>query len=172
MRLEFGAPWSRSLKAASVFAVMALVAVAAIGIALIPARFLLERCLMVALPLTVLTIAFLGSVSGYTLTATVLEVHRPLRTTMIGLGDLLSVAGDAEALKSSVRLFGNGGIFAITGFFWNRKLGRYRAYATDPARAVILKFRQRTIVVTPHDPQHFIVRARTQLAAQRREERA
>ena len=57
--------------------------------------------------------------------------------------------------------FGNGGLFSITGRFWNRKLGRYRALATDPSRAIVLRYPKRTIVITPHDPQHFIMRART-----------
>ena len=63
-------------------------------------------------------------------------------------------------MRGSVRVFGNGGLFSITGRFWNRKLGWYRAYATDPSRAVVLRYPKRTVVITPHDPQHFIMRAR------------
>jgi hypothetical protein len=41
-------------------------------------------------------------------------------------------------------------------------MGRYRAYATDPGRVVLLRYRDgRNVVVTPGDVQHFIVRART-----------
>ena len=61
-----------------------------------------------------------------------------------------------------MRLFGNGGLFGITGWFWNRRFGRFRAYATDPGRVVLLRYRDgRKIVVTPHDVQQFIVRVRT-----------
>ena len=102
---------------------------------------------------------------GYTLTATQLAVQRPLWNTVFPLAQLSSVAGDAEVFRGALRLFGNGGIFSFTGFFWKRGIGCYRAFATDPGRAVILKFKKRTIVVTPHDPQHFIVRVRTHLAA-------
>jgi hypothetical protein len=164
MALEFGAPWSRSLKAASGFAVVTLAGVAAAGIFVMPARMLLARCMMVGVPASVLAIAFLSIVSGYTLTATQLEIERPLWSTVFPLAQLLSVAGDAEVFKGSLRLFGNGGIFSFTGLFWKRGLGLYRAFATDPARAVILKFKKRTIVVTPADPLHFIVRVRTHLA--------
>ena len=129
MALEFGAPWSRSLKTGSAFAVAVLVAVTAAGIFLMPTR---------------------------------VPIARP---TLIPLSDLVSVAGDAEAFKGAVRLFGNGGFFSFTGLFWNRKLGFYRAFATDPARAVVLKFAQRTLVITPDDTLHFIVRIRTHLAA-------
>jgi hypothetical protein len=112
----------------------------------------------------VLAIAFLSSVSGYTLTATQLDIERPLWSTAFPLVELLSVGGDADVFKGSLRLLGNSGIFSFTGFFWKRGLGCYRAFATDPDRAVILKFRTRTIVVTPDDPQRFIVRVRTHLA--------
>jgi len=69
-----------------------------------------------------------------------------------------------DSFKGSLRLFGNGGIFSFTGLFWKRGLGLYRAFATDPGRAVILKFRKRTVVITPADPLRFIVRVRTHLA--------
>jgi hypothetical protein len=165
MTLEFGAPWSRSLKTGSSFAVIVLAGIGAAGMLMLPERMLLERWLMVALPLIVLTSAFLSMVSGYTLTAAALEVQRPFWSTAFPLAELLSVAGDPEAFAGALRLFGNGGIFSFTGYFWSRKLGCYRALATDPARAVILKFRRRTLVISPGDTQHFIVRVRTHLTA-------
>jgi Bacterial PH domain len=163
MTLEFGAPWSRSLKTGSAVAVVILAGVATAGI-LMPGRLLLARCLMVGLPFVVLASAFLSMVSGYTLSAAALEVQRPLWSTTFPLADLLSVAGDSAAFAGALRLFGNGGIFSFTGFFWSRRLGCYRALATDPARAVILKFRRRTLIITPDDAQRFIVRVRTHLA--------
>jgi hypothetical protein len=75
---------------------------------------------MIALPVGVLGIAFLGMVSGYTLTATQLAVKRPLWNTVFPLAQLSSVAGDAEVFRGALRLFGNGGIFSFTGFFWKR----------------------------------------------------
>jgi hypothetical protein len=164
MTLEFGAPWSRSLKTASIFAVVVLVGVATVGVVILPARLPLARLLLAALPLIILGSAFLSSVSGYTLTATALEVARPFGRTAFPLADLVSVGGDAAPFSGALRLFGNGGIFSFTGYFWSRRLGRFRALATDPARAVILKFRRCTLVVTPDDTQRFIVRLRTHLA--------
>jgi hypothetical protein len=164
MALEFGAPWSRSLKRASGFALIVLMAVAAAGFLIVPARMLPVRCALVAVPACILALAFLSIVSGYVLTATQLEVERPFWNTAFPLAQLVSVAGDADVLTGSVRLLGNGGIFSFTGFFWKRGLGLYRSFATDPARAVIMRFRRFTIVVTPDDPLRFIVRVRTHLA--------
>jgi hypothetical protein len=64
-------------------------------------------------------------------------------------------------LQGSLRLFGNGGLFAISGWFWNRRIGRFRAYATDPERAVLLRYRDGAqVILTPHDVQHFIIQVR------------
>jgi hypothetical protein len=172
MALEFRAPWSRSLKTASAVVVGALAAMAAAAILIVPARLALVRSLLVLLPVSAVAMGLIGMVSGYTLTATHLQVRRPLWSTAFPLTQLLGVAGDAQLFKGSLRLFGNGGMFSFTGLFWKRGLGCYRAYATDPARAVILKFPSRTIVVTPDDPQRFIVRLRTHLANAREALRA
>ena len=164
MALEFRAPWSRSLKTASRIAVFILLGIAVAGIVLMPARMPLVRVFMVAVPVCFLVSALLFMVSGYSLTATALEVQRPLWSTTYALADLVSVAGDSDALQGSLRLFGNGGLFSFTGIFWNKRLGLFHAYGTDPQRAVVLKFRKRMIVVTPDDTQRFIVRVRTHLA--------
>jgi hypothetical protein len=61
-------------------------------------------------------------------------------------------------MSYSIRTFGNGGLFSISGLFRNKTLGSYRAYATDPKRAVVLKYKKRTIVVTPDRPDVFAAR--------------
>jgi hypothetical protein len=165
MMLEFGAPWSRSLKTASTVSTLLLALMALAGLfwggspQIWPAR-----ALMIALPLAGLLVGCLGIVSGYALSINALQVRRPFSSTAFALDDLQSVSGDPEAFKGALRLFGNGGLFSFTGYFWTRKLGFFRAFATDPARAVVLKFARRTIVITPDDPLHFIVRARTHLS--------
>jgi hypothetical protein len=73
----------------------------------------------------------------------------------IDLHDLQSVEIDRDAMAKSVRLFGNGGLFCFAGLFRNKKLGSYRVFATDPVRAVVLRFTNRTVVVTPHEPENF-----------------
>jgi hypothetical protein len=60
-----------------------------------------------------------------------------------------------------MRTTGNDGFFSITGRFWSRTLGWHRAFATDSSRAVVLRYADRTIVISPHDPQQFIMRAGT-----------
>jgi hypothetical protein len=117
--------------------------------------------LLIALPALIVAATFAARVRGYTLTEQEIVVHRGFWDTRLVLAGLRSVTGDAQAMRGSVRVFGNGGLFSITGRYWNRKLGWYRAYATDRSRAVVLRYADRTIVITPHDPQQFIMRAGT-----------
>jgi hypothetical protein len=95
------------------------------------------------------------TVRGYRLDGRQLLVDRLLWSTRIPLEGLQATEIVPDAMRRSIRLWGNGGLFAFTGWFRNRRLGTYRAFATDPARAVVLYFSNRRIVVTPEDPQRF-----------------
>ena len=60
-------------------------------------------------------------------------------------------------MDGSLRIFGNGGLFAFTGKYRNRKLGIYNAYATALRLAVVIKLGdKKTLVVTPEKPEQFI----------------
>jgi len=159
---EFPAPWSRSLSVVTTLSVSLLLVVMLVGLLTGPRQLAVWRAGMVGVPLVVLLGALPFTVRGYVLTAEHIEVRRLGWSTVLPLAGLVAVSGEPEGLRGSVRLFGNGGLFAITGWFWNRRIGRFRAYATDPGRVVLLRYRDgRKIVVTPHDVQHFIVRLRT-----------
>lgn len=125
----------------------------------------LAAALLIGVSIVTVFATVASRVRGYTLTEQAITVHRGLWDTTLPLMDLRSITGDVEAMRGSIRVLGNGGVFSFTGRFWNTKLGWYRAYATDPSRAVVLRYPKRTIVITPHDPQHFIMRARTLLKA-------
>lgn len=94
-------------------------------------------------------------IRGYELTPGTLYVKRLLWRTPIDLGGLGSVTIDPNAMAKSLRTFGNGGLFSVSGRFFSRKLGRYRAYATNPKKSVALRFANHVAVVTPHDPEAF-----------------
>jgi hypothetical protein len=57
--------------------------------------------------------------------------------------------------SSALRVCGNGGLFAFSGWFWNRQLGRFRMCATDLAHTVVLRFQDRIWVITPDRPEAF-----------------
>ncbi len=164
MEQEYGAPWSLWLRIATALSLAVLLLIAGLGLATGPRQLLIWRLAMVGAPLLAILATLPFMVRGYTLTSRRLVVHRLGFDTTLSLDGLREVRGVPDGMRRSLRLFGNGGLFAITGWFWNRTLGLYRAFATDPARAVLLEFVRGKVLVTPHDPQAFIVQARKQLA--------
>jgi Bacterial PH domain len=159
---EFSAPWSRSVVAVTAGSVGVLLALMLAGLSLAPLQWLPARAAMVAVPLVVLSAALPFMVRGYVLTEDSIEVRRLGWSTALPLAGLSDVTAEPDGLRGSLRLFGNGGLFGISGWFWNRRLGRFRAYATDTDRVVLLAYRDGSkVVVTPGDVQHFIVRVRT-----------
>jgi hypothetical protein len=158
---EFSAPWGRSVRLATAASVTVLLALLLVGLLMAP-RLLPWRMLAIGVPLILLLGALPFMVRGYVLTESSIEVRRLGWSTFLPLAGLQAVTGEPEGLRGSVRLFGNGGLFGISGWFWNRRIGRFRAYATDPERVVLLRYRDgKKVLVTPHDVQHFIARVRT-----------
>jgi hypothetical protein len=158
---EFSAPWGRALRLTTALAVALLLGIALLGLLIGARQWRVLWLPTVGLPLGVVLAALPFMVRGYVLTQSDIEIRRLGWNTVLPLAGLSEVKGEPEGLRGSVRLFGNGGLFAISGWFWNRRIGRFRAFATDPQRMVLLRYQDgRKVVVTPHDVQHFIVQAR------------
>jgi hypothetical protein len=121
---------------------------------------------MALLPLAIVCGGILFTIRGYTVNSDVLIVHRLFWTTRLPLAGLHSAQVEPEAMRWSIRTFGNGGLFAFTGWFRNTTLGAYRAFVTDPHRTVVLQFTGRTVVISPSTPEEFVrdVRIATQVA--------
>jgi hypothetical protein len=159
--IEFQAPLSRMVRNVTVLTlvILTLPVLAALFAPIRPP--LIVVIVLIAVPLLAFAQTFASRVRGYTLTETEILVRRGVGVVRLPIAGLQSVTGDVDAMRGSIRVFGNGGLFSITGRFWNNKLGWYRALATDPSRAVVLRYADRRIVITPHDPQQFIMRAGT-----------
>ena len=108
------------------------------------------------LPLVIALGCALYTVRGYTITPDAILVHRLFWDTRLPRAGLQSASVDPQAMCRSIRTFGNGGFFSITGCYRNKTLGSYRALVTDPRLAVVLKFARRTIVVSPDAPEEFV----------------
>lgn len=155
-QVKFGAPWSRQLKVlTSVFTLFLL------GLPLI----LLDRApedpptiylISIWLPVAILVLSALFAIRGFVVEGNRLLVLRPLWKTRLSLQGLQRAEADPEAMQGSIRTFGNGGLFGFIGLFRNKKLGRYRAFATDEKNAVVLRFATHTLVITPEQPQRAV----------------
>jgi hypothetical protein len=155
---DFDAPWGRVVWISTALATL-VVAGAVIGVVGRgpSAPYGALRTTVALLLLAILPLSALFTIRGYSLSRDALLVRRLLWATRIPLDALISAHHDAGAMKLAVRLFGNGGLFAITGFYRNKRTGSFRAYATDPRQSVVLTFSTpRIIVVSPGDPARFI----------------
>jgi len=153
------APWPRRLKIVSALATLLLAwaGIAAYRAIPVPTGFTHGFGFAVALVFpAILFFSALFIVSGYAVDGTDLFIARPFWSTRIPLSGLRRVFADPAACRGSVRVFGNGGLYSFTGLYRNAALGRYRLFATDLSRAVVLVLPKRTIVVTPESPEAFV----------------
>lgn len=95
-------------------------------------------------------------VKGYTISSTTLAIHRLFWTTRIPLNGLEHVFCSPAICKGSIRIVGNAGLFSFTGLYYNVSIGKFRLFATDLASAIVMVRSERTIVITPENPQEVI----------------
>jgi hypothetical protein len=112
--------------------------------------------LLTVVPVATLLISAIFMVRGYVLTDEELIIKRLGWSNRMDLRRLESVSNQPNILDGSIRIFGNGGLFSFTGRYRNKNLGSYRAFVTDVKKAVVLRFNDKTIVVTPDDPEKFM----------------
>src|ERR1019366_3988472 len=75
--------------------------------------------LLVAVPLLTVVLSAAFMVRGYVLTDGSLSIVRLGWVHRLKLSRLISATVDPDALRGSLRLFGNGGFFSFTGWFRN-----------------------------------------------------
>ena len=155
---KFSAPWCTLLKGMTAFCAVVL-----IGIPITVMNHAAPQQILwsVLFPPAILLAGAFFVIRGYELRPDNLLVRRLGWSSRIDLTDLLSAEVDPKAMSGSIRTCGNGGLFCFAGLFRSKRLGSYRAFATDPARSVVLRFPNRTVVVTPGDPEAFVNAVKT-----------
>lgn len=150
--LDFNAPWGKTLRWMTVFSIVLLVVVFVVAW-----RFnkYAPAWLVVWLILGLLVGTALFVIRKYTIKPRELLIRRLLWTTHLPLAGLKSAVFQPEAMRGSLRLCGNGGMFSFTGWYHSRALGCYRAFVTDLNQTVVLRFEKKTIVVSPENPERF-----------------
>ena len=158
---RFRAPWGRCLVWMSILSVVVCV-VAAVSLMLVPhppvpraVAFWLHEGAS-GLLLALVAGAALFTIRGYTVTPDTILVHRLFWDTRLPREGLLSATVQTQAMEGSLKLFGNGGMFSFTGWFWSKRLGRFRAYATNLNCTVVLRWEKRTVVVSPDNAAEFV----------------
>lgn len=96
-------------------------------------------------------------VYGYIIQDNLLTINRLGWSTHIILSDIISIEHKPYAMSGSLRLWGIGGVFGYIGYFKNRSLSNYKAYATNRRKTVIISTNKNDqIVVTPDNPEEFV----------------
>jgi hypothetical protein len=55
-----------------------------------------------------------------------------------------------KRVSFAIRAFGNGGLFGVTGWFWSRDYGFFRAYVTNLRLLIVIeRANARPIVISP-----------------------
>ena len=154
---HYEAPWSKSLIVISVLTSMICLGVSSGAWWAAVAKHQPGPVRWVALlPLVILFCTALFTIRGYAITSEAILVDRLLWSTALPRLGLESAQVEPDAMRGSIRTFGNGGAFSFTGFYYNKRLGSYRAFVTDPRRAVVLRYANRRLVVSPDAPEAFV----------------
>jgi hypothetical protein len=145
------APLERNARV--VTALTALVAVLApLAVVLTQPGGLLVLVASPTLLLALVAVPLVLSPAGYAVGAGDLAVlRRGTRPLLFPLGSLL--AARPAAMPHSLRMLGSGGMFGWWGRFANRDWGRFKAYATDRRRGVLLEWPGFKLFVSPEDPE-------------------
>ena len=104
----------------------------------------------------VVVMCYLFAPTAYEISDQRLTVRRRLGERVFG--PVVGCGTVAERLPWGLRLWGNGGLFACTGIFWNKTFGVFRAYLTSSRYQdlVLVKTRNQTILISPQDPGEFV----------------
>ncbi|MCK9537926.1 PH domain-containing protein [Dokdonella sp.] len=115
----------------------------------------LARTLLLVVPTLILVLSWAWRPTGYAIDATGIYVLRSVGRLRIA-APTASASIDDKVFPGSLRLFGNGGLFAFSGYFRNRKHGSFRAWVTDASSTVVLHSDARTVVISPVDRRRFV----------------
>ena len=153
----YEAPWGRALIVSSALVVVLLGGLSAGGlwVTMVKHQPILIR-LATLLPLALVAACLPFVVRGYTVTPDSILVHRLFWDTYLPRIGLQTACVEPNAMRGSIRTFGNGGGFSFTGLYYNGRLRTYRAFVTDLHRTVVLRYSSRTVVLSPAAPEAFV----------------
>jgi hypothetical protein len=149
--IGYDAPWGTPLKIISMLTTLLCLGLSIYMIA----RGQMGPRWTAALPLAIVVGGSLFTIRGYALTPDAMRVRRLFWSTTVPLAGLQSAEIVPDAMRGSLRLCGNAGLFSFSGYYRNKSLRTYRAFVTDLHRTVVLRFASRTIVVSPADAESF-----------------
>lgn len=105
----------------------------------------------------VLLAAYAWSPTGYEIANGNVVIHRLIGNVEIPVSGIREIRiATRDDLRSSMRIFGSGGLFGYYGLFRNSKLGDSNWYVTDRSRAIVLAGDSGIAIVSPEDQTGFM----------------
>ena len=117
-------------------------------------------------PITLAAVLWAARIRRYRLAGDELLIEFRFRTVRFPLAGLIDATPDREAMRRAWKVFGNDGLGVISGRFRSKHLGAFRAYLTDAEHAVVMRWPDRCLVISPDQHSYFVeaVRKRAGLA--------
>jgi hypothetical protein len=106
-------------------------------------------------PALVVAFGFAASLQRYRIAGMKLQIERRFGKVRFSLEGLQSALPDREALRGAGKIVGNDGLRAVAGRFRSKRLGRFHAYVTDNEHAVVLRWPDRCLVISPQQHSLF-----------------
>jgi len=106
--------------------------------------------------LIILVFCYLYAPTAFEISGNRLIVYRNYGE--IGFNCVTGCRAIEEKVPFTIRLWGNGGVFAGTGIFWNKLYGVFRMYITHAklSEFVVVETERQIIVISPENPKMFI----------------
>jgi hypothetical protein len=145
--------WGRSLRWLTALSLLVVVALVAVALLAIPRLGPIGTTMVVSVAAVAVVTTLLRQIRGYQVTPEAMHVLHLGWRSRVDLTGLQSVEVDPEAMHNAHMTFGGGSFGSFFRSFQNDRLGHFLAFATDRDRAVVLRFVEHTVVVTPADPE-------------------
>ena len=124
---------------------------------LIALAVILDLLPLYPLALLMLVLGFAWSPRGYTVGERRLTIRRWAGDVAVPLDGLREARiASCEDTKGAIRWMGSGGLFGYYGTFQLRKYGMSDWYVTNRRRMVLLVTGNKTVMVSPNDPDAFL----------------
>ena len=145
--MNFAAPYDRITKFVSALSCLVLLA----------AGLATRNVFVGAISLALIFVAYAYSPRGYVISEGALLIQRLAGTVRMPLLDLREARPAMQAdFRGCRRVWGSGGLFGYYGRFRTATLGLCTWYVTDRSRAVVARFREKTVLVSPGDVAGFL----------------
>jgi len=146
MRKQFRAPWDLLL----------IVVTTGISVFLIWLYYIIPGLFQTVITWGIILGCAAYGIYGYSIQDGKLLVLRLGWAKGIPFSEIIDVEVKPNAMMGSIRTWGIGGMFGYIGYFNNRILKSYKAYATHRRKTVVVSTKDHLIVVTPDDPEEFV----------------